>query len=105
GVKHSVSIPIRSVSEQTLDFTITEGKTGCFGDSGGPALLGEVVVGVTSWGDTDCNGEFHYTRTDVFADFVAGAIGGDGGEPPGDPPPRDQPPRGREPTEEHARAG
>ncbi len=87
GVKHSVSIPVRGVSEQTLDFTITEGKTGCFGDSGGPALLGEVVVGVTSWGDTDCNGEFHYTRTDVFADFVAGAIGGDGGQPPDQQPP------------------
>lgn len=102
GVKHSVTIPILGVSEQTLDFTITEGKTGCFGDSGGPALHtgagGPVVVGVTSWGDTDCNGEFHYTRTDVFADFVSQAIGG---QPPDQQPPGDQPPTGEpDPCEE-----
>lgn len=101
GVKHSVEIPIQGVSEQFLDFTIVEGKTGCFGDSGGPALLdlgaGPAVVGVTSWGDTDCNGEFHYTRTDAFADFVAQAIAGEGGEqPPDQVPPDQQPPGGGE---------
>jgi V8-like Glu-specific endopeptidase len=107
GIKHSVTIPVQGVSEQFLDFAITDGKTGCFGDSGGPALLdggtGPVVVGVTSWGDTDCNGEFHYTRTDVFADFVAGAIagGGDPGQPPDQQPPGGEPPGGEpDPCEE-----
>ena len=26
----------------------------CYGDSGGPAFLGEVLVGITSWGDIPC---------------------------------------------------
>ena len=98
GVKHSVSMPVQGVSEQFLDFVITDGKTGCFGDSGGPALLDAggtpVIVGVTSWGDPDCNGEFHYTRTDAFADFVAQAVGGDGG---GEAPPGGEQPPGGEP--------
>jgi MYXO-CTERM domain-containing protein len=44
----------------------------CQGDSGGPILLndgnGEVVIGVTSFGQQGCSGASHKVRTDLFVD-------------------------------------
>ncbi len=55
----------------------------CFGDSGGPILRGpygsQVVVGVTSWGDSTCVAMGFYYRTDIahsqgfIADVIAEA--------------------------------
>ncbi len=57
----------------------------CFGDSGGPILRNvggdEVVVGVTSWGDTTCASMGFYYRVDIahsqqfIADVIAEATG------------------------------
>jgi secreted trypsin-like serine protease len=53
------------------------GGSACFGDSGGPALLGGVVVAVTNGGPPTCNGFNVYQRADTASargfldDFVA----------------------------------
>lgn len=70
---------------------------GCLGDSGGPAFVDGVLVGVDSFGPVGCTGPSSYRRTDAHAAgfldaFVpppagpdAGPTGGDaGGEPAGD---------------------
>jgi hypothetical protein len=43
----------------------------CEGDSGGPALLGDEVLGVASSGDPSCTQFARHTRVDVHADFIA----------------------------------
>ncbi|HYU16527.1 MAG TPA: trypsin-like serine protease, partial [Candidatus Acidoferrum sp.] len=62
----------------------------CNGDSGGPAFLErggvEEIIGITSFGDTDCEIEGVSTRVDAFLDFIA-ANGGPGGGGPGGPGP------------------
>ncbi len=57
----------------------------CEGDSGGPALIGGIVVGVASSGDVGCAQVARHTRVDVHAEFIAGVLAmvGDGSEAPG----------------------
>ncbi|HTR54653.1 MAG TPA: trypsin-like serine protease [Kofleriaceae bacterium] len=54
--------------------TITVGDTThltCVGDSGGPALVSNVIVGVDSYSDTTgCTQPAHFRRTDVYAAFI-----------------------------------
>ena len=65
-------------------------KHGCLGDSGGPAIVGGVVIGVDSYGPVGCGTAAHYRRTDMFLPFLdqyvpppaapdAGPSGGGGG--------------------------
>jgi hypothetical protein len=46
----------------------------CEGDSGGPALFGDRVIGVTSSGDATCTQVAHHTRVDIHAGFVTNII-------------------------------
>lgn len=46
----------------------------CEGDSGGPALLDDQVIGVASSGDTACTQYARHTRVDVHATFIAGVL-------------------------------
>ena len=39
----------------------------CFGDSGGPRLLGNVVVAITSTGNSNCTGQSISYRLDTPA--------------------------------------
>jgi MYXO-CTERM domain-containing protein len=59
----------------------TDGKGACSGDSGGPLFgpAGE-ILGVTSFGDRDCEIFGAYTRASFEADFVAQFV--EGGTPP-----------------------
>ncbi|HEY3353063.1 MAG TPA: trypsin-like serine protease [Polyangia bacterium] len=48
----------------------------CQGDSGGPMFIddgngGEIIIGVTSYGDQSCVQEGANTRVDIYADFIA----------------------------------
>jgi hypothetical protein len=51
---------------------------GCFGDSGGPALMRfhghQHVVGVASWGDDFCNDFAYYVRVHDFLPFIGKAV-------------------------------
>jgi secreted trypsin-like serine protease len=60
----------------------------CVGDSGGPALLDGVVLGVDSYSDTTgCADPAHFRRTDAFAAFIDQFAGTSPDDPP--PPPDD----------------
>jgi V8-like Glu-specific endopeptidase len=84
GVKRQVSIAVSAVT----DHEITAGQDNlgtCHGDSGGPIIQNNTVVGIVSYGDTaDCHGASHFTRTDDIADFlqeVADAAASDNAPP------------------------
>lgn len=70
--------------------TIIVGDTvqrSCLGDSGGPAIMNNVVVGIDSYGPTGCGGPAHYRRVDYFLpfidQFVPPPMGSDAGPQPG----------------------
>jgi len=97
GEKRKVVIAASGVSDFFIDYE-TPGKNTCNGDSGGPALVYSgatpVLIGVTSYGDADCNVDGHNTRADVFAPFVGAFLSGhwqgnpavdDGGQIPIEP--------------------
>ncbi len=72
------------------DDTITVGDTvqrSCLGDSGGPAIMDNVVVGIDSYGPTGCGGPAHYRRVDYFLPFIDQYVpppaGPDAGPQPG----------------------
>ncbi len=46
----------------------------CEGDSGGPALFDNAVLGVASSGDTSCTQFARHTRVDIHADFIADVL-------------------------------
>ena len=60
GIKREVTYTLRQVTALELE-SGANGKQTCNGDSGGPAFMvppgatAEVLVGVVSWGDQDCN--------------------------------------------------
>ena len=69
--------------------TIIVGDTAqrsCLGDSGGPAIMNNIVVGIDSYGPTGCGGPAHYRRVDSFLPFIdqyVPSAGSDAGPQPG----------------------
>jgi MYXO-CTERM domain-containing protein len=69
---------------------IGDGVRTCVGDSGGPALLDGVLLGVTSYSDTTgCTDPAHFRRTDAFLPFIDQHAGTSPDNPPPPPPPPD----------------
>ena len=91
GTKRMVDVTIDKVEATSLHYTTQQGKTACNGDSGGPAFVEEngnlVVVGVTSYGDQNCQEFGVYTRVDPYLDFIFDQIKKSGSDPnaPSDP--------------------
>ena len=61
--------------------SVSTGRAACHGDSGGPAFGtradgtgGELLVGVTSFGDVDCDGEMTAVRVDAHLSWIQGRI-------------------------------
>ncbi|XP_060589403.1 fibrinolytic enzyme, isozyme C-like [Ruditapes philippinarum] len=48
-------------------YDTTEGSGSCNGDSGGPLICGNVLVGVTSWGFSGCHQDGVVTHPSVYA--------------------------------------
>ena len=63
---HARLLPNRAVADDLLLF----GGNACFGDSGGPLLDGDVVLGVTSFAPSACKSTSYATRLDT-ADSLA----------------------------------
>jgi secreted trypsin-like serine protease len=73
--KRSGDTKIDSWTDTTFKFHAQPSQT-CNGDSGGPAFATvdgeEVVIGITSSGDSDCKSHATDTRIDAYADFIQG---------------------------------
>lgn len=74
GIRRKATVSILGSSAHTLDFTFN-GSGACQGDSGGPAYIQESndiwkQVGITSWGDPQCLGDYHYQRLDVISSWL-----------------------------------
>ena len=66
GLRRSAASPLLRVAKSTLVLsTRTAGP--CLGDSGGPQLVGNTVVSVTSAGSKDCSGQAAGYRLDTAA--------------------------------------
>jgi hypothetical protein len=50
----------------------------CVGDSGGPVLQNNIVLGVDSYSTTGCVDPAHFRRADFYADFIDSYSGGAG---------------------------
>lgn len=59
-------------------------RRACLGDSGGPAFVDGVLIGVDSYGPTGCGGPAHYRRIDYHRAFVDTYV-------PAAPPPPPEP--------------
>jgi uncharacterized protein (TIGR03382 family) len=51
----------------------------CVGDSGGPVLQNNIVLGVDSYSTAGCGDPAHFRRTDYYADFIDSYSGGGAG--------------------------
>jgi hypothetical protein len=66
GLRRSAASPVLRVAKSTLVIsTRTAGP--CLGDSGGPQLVGDTVLSVTSAGSKDCSGQAEGYRLDTEA--------------------------------------
>lgn len=94
GVKRKVTL---SITETYLDvFEYGDGtKNTCSGDSGGPAIANvggvDTVIGVVSFGDSECAQYGYDMRTDHNAAFIASYMGAGGGGGGGGPTPTPTP--------------
>lgn len=80
GTRYFTAEPIDSLSDDEV-WVDGEGQRGlCGGDSGGPLLTqladGSVrVIGELQGGDSSCIGVDHYTRVDLYRDWIEGHVG------------------------------
>src|SRR6185369_6039941 len=70
GTKRELSVKLNQVQNRLLSIGATGGQK-CFGDSGGPTFLnlagkGDVVIGVTSFGNGDCSNGGFDSRVDAY---------------------------------------
>jgi hypothetical protein len=96
GTQRNVNVTVAAIDSGTWRYDTMGGRSACRGDSGGPAFFavgGTLhIAGVTSWGDETCTMNGHYTRIDVYLDWIRttmaeGASGAPAEPAPGDPPP------------------
>jgi len=59
---------------QNLILVGSAGQTACFGDSGGPLIINQQLVGVTALVSHWCNGQAYYTSVSYFRGWILNAI-------------------------------
>jgi trypsin len=75
GLRRAASSPVLKVARTTLTISTREAGP-CLGDSGGPQLVGDTVLSLTSVGSKDCNGSAEGYRLDTPAAraFLSGFV-------------------------------
>lgn len=76
GKRRTGAAPITTKEADSFLIDASQGQSPCAGDTGGPALpvdavLGPFLMGVVSYGDQDCAQYASFTRTDANAAFIA----------------------------------
>lgn len=66
GLRHAAESPVAGVSKSLLKLSTRDGGP-CMGDSGGPQLVGDTVLSITSAGSKDCTGKADSYRLDTAA--------------------------------------
>ncbi len=71
AIKFSAMTEIAALDPDDTLLIGNEAARTCLGDSGGPVLLGDVVLGVDSYTDTGgCVDPAHFRRTDAYVAFI-----------------------------------
>jgi hypothetical protein len=75
GLRRFADSPVKKV-EKTMLVLSTRDAGPCMGDSGGPQLVGDTVLSVTSAGSKDCSGKAEGYRLDTASarSFLAGFV-------------------------------
>lgn len=78
SARREVGRTVASLTANQFEYTQTDDKGACSGDSGGPALVqtanGLRVAGVTSFGDPNCDVEGVSVRVSPVSSFIGGFI-------------------------------
>ena len=90
--RHEATTTVVSLGPDTIEIGDAVRRP-CLGDSGGPAFVGGLLVGVDSYGPIGCTSPAHYRRVDSYLPFIDQYVpppaGPDAGTPP--PPPAGDP--------------
>lgn len=78
-MKVMVSVDNPAITETQFTYKSLDGHGACMGDSGGPAYLvdnsGNIsVIGITSWGDSNCNEIGAYTSVPHFLPWIQSVV-------------------------------
>ncbi len=80
GLKRSVEVTVREINPKAFRYSDPDKGT-CHGDSGGPAFIDiagqQRLIGVTSWGDDNCEEFGVNTRTDAYIQFLRAFMEGE----------------------------
>ncbi len=91
AIKFSAMTEIAALDPDDTILIGNDAARTCLGDSGGPVLLGDVVLGVDSYTDTGgCVDPAHFRRTDAYVAFIDQFAGTS--PPPPDDDDDDEPP-------------
>lgn len=75
--RRTVDVNVNQLSSTLIRYSQTNGKGACSGDSGGPALFNNTVVGVTSFGDQNCTQFGASGRVSLVSNWITGFINGE----------------------------
>jgi MYXO-CTERM domain-containing protein len=75
--RRTVDVNVNQLSSALIQYSQTNGKGACSGDSGGPALFNNTVVGVTSFGDQNCTQFGASGRVSLVSNWITGFINGE----------------------------
>jgi hypothetical protein len=76
GLRRVADSPVKKVEKKLIVLSTRAGAGPCMGDSGGPQLVGDTVLSVTSAGSKDCVGKAEGYRVDTASAraFLAGFV-------------------------------
>jgi hypothetical protein len=104
GERREVSYPLRELLPLELE-SGGPGQQTCGSDSGGPAVIEELIAGVVSWGDSRCRTLGYDARVDVGAEWIDRVLQAWAEPPPALPTVSSEKPRPEAPAPEACGGG